>query len=1170
MKKLKSVFCLLLAVVMMAGMMPTLEVKAEASTAETISYQGIDGNTQQSSSYSTSVYAQRLGAVVFTGNTKQDFVNIAKSQIGYHEGNSSSDLSGNNSSGGNNYTEYGRLTGTNGQEWCGAFVTWCAMQTGIYKKAIGSILGVPYDAYVHSKTYSNSGYGTYHSTAESFVGSSGVRYPAADSPLYTPKMGDVFVVKEGHTGIVTSDFDSSSKSVSVVEGNTNNKVQENKITLKEDGKYYLGSRLICAFLTPDFETSPSWSNTETATASSNVITNTQIESAIAWANNEKNNDPGGYAGYCAAFVMDAYQHGAGLTGTGLSKNRPATARQMGDALITHTDANPPRGACVFWYKASDPYNHAGHVGLSLGDGTVIHAFSAIKVTKISTVNNSGYTYRGWGAPLAGYNLATETGGISDIAPTIRIENPTYPSQLKQGSNFGLYGTIRSDYGVISKVRGWITDSSGSIVQDVSDSPNKAVYDVRTNKINSNLIFENLPQGNYIYHLSAEANYSGGTVSSSLIEANFSVTSSGQEVPTPVITISDQTYPSALNLGDNFGLAGTVTTNCGILTEVTGSMYSEDGNLIKSVICYPSSSTFDIRSSNINDLLIFEALDAGRYSYIVSAAAENDGKISDAVLINQVFTVGDPSAARLIAPENFNVKYLTDDSMEVSWTASPNAASYNVQYYSKTRNDWKKDSSYSDITATSYISSGMGAYDSWDMRVRAVNGGASSEWVEFHYYRHAEHTWDSGTVTDLPSCTMPGERTYKCTLCSAIKREAIEPTDHDYSITGNEIEHPHKEYLQCASCGKMEYTGNTGYNSICVQCLPHGTCGENLTWTLDEAGTLTISGTGDMYDYVQTPDPGYFLLSSTAPWSEFNGSITSVTIENGVTGIGNFAFFGATQINTVSISSTVARIGENVFDCQPICVEVGQRSGNYEWMHLSSLTAINVADGNASFKSVDGVLFNKAGTELIRYPGGRSGSYEIPSGVTSISDYAFFGCTNLMGINIPDSVLSIGDHAFSYCISLPSVSIPISVMDIGEYAFTYCVGLTNVSIPASVTEIGAAAFNYCSNLTTVFYAGSESDWSAITIGAYNEPLKNADIICKNQILTLPTMLKKIDKEAFAGVTAEVIVVPEGVTEIGSRAFADCPNLRRVIFLGGLPDNIAGDYLEGSEKAEIVTR
>ncbi len=151
----------------------------------------------------------------------------------------------------------------------------------------------------------------------------------------------------------------------------------------------------------------------------------------------------------------------------------------------------------------------------------------------------------------------------------------------------------------------------------------------------------------------------------------------------------------------------------------------------------------------------------------------------------------------------------------------------------------------------------------------------------------------------------------------------------------------------------EWTGMTVYAADTVS----GRCGENLTWKL-ENGTLTISGTGDMNT------TSYSLPS----WDPYYQSITAVSIENGVTSIGDYAFFGYRGLSSITIPDSVTRIGDRAF--------MGCRG-------LSSIT--------------------------------------IPNSVTSIGDVAFYDCRGLSNITISNSVTRIGDRAFADCSSLNSVT-----------------------------------------------------------------------------------------------------------------------------------------------------
>lgn len=117
---------------------------------------------------------------------------------------------------------------------------------------------------------------------------------------------------------------------------------------------------------------------------------------------------------------------------------------------------------------------------------------------------------------------------------------------------------------------------------------------------------------------------------------------------------------------------------------------------------------------------------------------------------------------------------------------------------------------------------------------------------------------------------------------------------------------------------------------------------------------------------------------------------------------------------------------------------------------------------------------------------------IGSGVTSIGNCAFDGCSGLISIIIPDSVTSIGEWAFRGCSGLTSVIIPDGVTSIGELTFSGCSGLTSVTIPDSVTSIDNSAFRGCSGLKDVYFAGTVEQWNRMDIGDNNTPLFIATI------------------------------------------------------------------------------
>ena len=286
----------------------------------------------------------------------------------------------------------------------------------------------------------------------------------------------------------------------------------------------------------------------------------------------------------------------------------------------------------------------------------------------------------------------------------------------------------------------------------------------------------------------------------------------------------------------------------------------------------------------------------------------------------------------------------------------------------------------------------------------------------------------------------------------------------------------------------------------------GTTGD-CTWTLDDNGTLTISGNGKMLssplwekNNIRTVviEDGVTSIGNYA-FRDCTG-MTSVTIGNSVTSIGDYAFSGCTGLTSVTIPNSVTSIGEHAFvGCTGMTsVTIGNSVtsiGKYAFSGCTGMTSVTIPDsvtsiGTKAFDNTawynnqpDGLIY--AGKFAYEYKGTMpdNTTINLQDGTKGIARAAFSGCTGLTSVTIPDSVTIIGDDAFSRCTGLTSVTIPDSVTIIGDGAFCECTGLTSVTIPDSVTTIGSYAFFICTGMTSVTIPDSVTSIGEEALGYY---------------------------------------------------------------------------------------
>lgn len=355
-------------------------------------------------------------------------------------------------------------------------------------------------------------------------------------------------------------------------------------------------------------------------------------------------------------------------------------------------------------------------------------------------------------------------------------------------------------------------------------------------------------------------------------------------------------------------------------------------------------------------------------------------------------------------------------------------------------------------------------------------------------------------------------------------------------------------------------------------VKEGTCGENLMWTLDESGVLTVSGTGEI---------------PAEEWQADN-LITKVIIEDGVTAIGDSAFYWCRSLTEVTIAGSVITIAEEAFyDCRmlsKVTIEDGVKEiGDNAFGRCSleniyipatvenidgtpfarnSDCKINVDSNNPYYSSYNGVLFNKERTVLLECGYSSNGVYTVPKGVKSIGDYAFERC-DIREIRLPDSLVSIGRLAFWGTKLSKPVIIPKNVERIEAGAFG--------NLEGTLKEFRVDKHNACfCAVDGVLYNKDKTKIIAYPNAKngqeYNIANEVSDIgeyaFCGAEYLTkinIPNSVIEIGDSAFEYCTQLLEMnIPEGITEINDGLFCECINLKKVTIPDGVTVIGAGAF------------
>ncbi|MBR3835457.1 MAG: leucine-rich repeat protein, partial [Clostridia bacterium] len=398
--------------------------------------------------------------------------------------------------------------------------------------------------------------------------------------------------------------------------------------------------------------------------------------------------------------------------------------------------------------------------------------------------------------------------------------------------------------------------------------------------------------------------------------------------------------------------------------------------------------------------------------------------------------------------------------------------------------------------------------------------------------------DTINFPELSSCTAYFDGDSKFDTSTAITR--------DYALTAK----GYHKYVD----GICTYCGNEGvfYKAV-------GSCGEAAVWSLSDSGTLTISGSGRMYDYSS---------QESVPWHAYASDIKSIMIDKYITNVGNYAFYGLSNVTDINLADTVTDIGD------------------YAFYGLSGLTAYSIGNGVVRIGDYAFALC----TALK--------NVELGEQIESIGNYAFYKCESLNHVSLPSNVITLGNGAFMNCSALDWFGLGSGVKSIGSYALSGT-ALDDVTIPSTVETIGNYVFKDCSALKTVtilgtapaisemaFYGNAvdcftpdyDSSWDSVINKNYGGTLRwsigrgtcgasvNWIVDYSGKLTIFGTgEMQEFDSSnvPWSSIKDHIVSaeICDGVTSVGSNAFRDCKNLTSVTIANSVTKIGSNSYRGG---------
>ena len=406
--------------------------------------------------------------------------------------------------------------------------------------------------------------------------------------------------------------------------------------------------------------------------------------------------------------------------------------------------------------------------------------------------------------------------------------------------------------------------------------------------------------------------------------------------------------------------------------------------------------------------------------------------------------------------------------------------------------------------------------------------------------------------------------------------------------------------------KLIAEGNCGQSNEYYDNESESGPSDNVKWAFYESGTLYIYGKGYMWDYDAS-------LGSNSGYVSYENNVKKVVVEYGVKSIGAGAFSWFTNLSDIEIADSVRTICSDSFNS---CISLSSLEipesvttilsnafcycngltnvnipanvtyiGSGVFRECDNLSEIKVDSNNKSYKSEDGVLYDKNMTELIAYPAGKKAEkFTVPANIAEIADGMFCDCKSIKSIDVdnknkyyssqdgvlfnkdktilmaypagnplsaykmPDSVTEIGYCAFFDCDNLIDITFSAKLTSIESSAFAECDGFSAVNIPGNVVSIGRYAFNRCSKLTSIDVDSQNKYYSSKDEVLFNKDMSKLILYPQSKndkTYIIPDSVKEIDLSAFRGSTyLEKVVISKNVTNIGSYSFMYCDSLTLV--------------------------